>query len=101
MYNGKCISDMTLEVLTEKIKSLYQKYIFILWLVSRCTTELEESGLKIPHGEIFECLSGHPTASESSRLCCKDEDFCNKHLSPTFPPPTTRIPEIRGKFDKI
>lgn len=66
----------------------------------RCTTELEESGLKIPHGEIFECLSGHPTASESSRLCCKDEDFCNKHLSPTFPPPTTRIPEIRDSVEQ-
>ncbi|XP_056011203.1 TGF-beta receptor type-1-like isoform X2 [Ostrea edulis] len=59
----------------------------------RCSLENAELP-QIPHGHIFDCLNTKPSADESTRLCCRDEDFCNKYLTPTFPPPTTHPPAV-------
>ncbi|XP_022324495.1 TGF-beta receptor type-1-like [Crassostrea virginica] len=60
----------------------------------RCSTDNEHLA-QFSHGDILECLNANPLASVASRLCCNDEDYCNRFLKPTFAPPTTHPPNYR------
>ncbi|XP_062572439.1 TGF-beta receptor type-1-like [Saccostrea cucullata] len=60
----------------------------------RCSIESDNLP-RIPNHDILDCLNTKLRGDSSSKLCCNDEDYCNKLLRPTFAPPTTHTPTFR------